>query len=224
MPTLTSKMVNVQRIPGTSRSTRELVLRAATRLARIHGLEHFSIHDVTSQLGVSKSLLYRRYASRTQLVVDLGGEYSATLLRDAAEGGRTTPKGIRCLAGILNMWLHNYVLQEGGCLILSGAIECAGRPDDEVRHAMKLAVNAWRSCLRKQLQDAVDLGEFPSTMRQDVLAFEIFSFVLGIQHDCMFLGEAMSLRASRLVSILERHGAIPSALHRLRTLCAQPDH
>lgn len=197
-----------QRVRATApaRSARENVLRVATGLARARGLENFSITDVTNQLGLSKSMFYERFDTRTELIVEMLIEYSSSLLRDAEAAGRAAPKGIRRLVRILELWLGNYVLQESGCLIVSGTIECAGRPNDAIRNAMMSAVQAWRAYLNEQLRDAAALGEIPGTVDIVQLEFEIYSFVLGMQHDCIFLGEPASFRSEAFAAILNRHG------------------
>lgn len=145
------------RAAAPARSARENVLRVATRLARARGLENFSVTDVTRQLGLSKSMFYERFESRTELIAEMLVEYSSTLLRDAEAAGRAAPKGIRRLVCILEMWLRNYVLREGGCLILSGAIECASRPNDVIRNAMKSA-EGLASLLERAIARCCGLG------------------------------------------------------------------
>ncbi|MNT78396.1 hypothetical protein D3C72_2176290 [compost metagenome] len=73
---------------------------------------------------------------------------------------------------------------------------------------MRFAVDAWRRCLHEQLCDAAAGGEIPGSVDTRQLEFEIYSFVLGIQHDCMFLGEPVSFRSAAFPGILRRHGII----------------
>jgi len=126
---------------------------------------------------------------------------------DAQAAARFLPPGVQRLARMIEVWVQHYVLKHGGCLLLSGSVEYAGVDDDETRVIIVEMVRAWRTLLASQIRDAVQAGELLSDVDEQQMLFEIFSVVLGVQHDCRFLGEAVGFRAAMLYSIFKRHGA-----------------
>lgn len=181
-------------------------MRVTTQLARMHGLSKFSINELSAQLGISKSMVYDRFQSRADLISEVLVEYYSALLRDANDVTRNTPKGIQRLVRIIDMWLGEYVLKDGGCLLLRAASEYCASTDELTGETMRFVVNGWRNCLDVQLRDAVVCGEIPSDVDTRLLGFEIYGFVLGIHHDCIFLGKPVSFRAEAFSKIFSRHG------------------
>lgn len=200
------------------RSARHRFLEVSTELVRSNGLRHLTIGEVSRRVGVAKSTFYIRFSSREELLEAVLHEYLSSLLRDAKAAARFVPRGLQRLVKMIEVWLQHYVLKHGGCLLLSGSVEYAGATDDETRVTIVEMVHAWRALLSAQIHDAIQSGELRSTVDGERMLFEIFSVVLGVQHDCRFLGEPIGFRASMLHSIFERHGVelspgTPALLH-----------
>lgn len=197
------------RPPGSAirRSARHRFLEVGTELVRSNGLRHLTIGEVSRRVGVAKSTFYIRFSSREELLEAVLHEYLSSLLRDAKSAARFVPRGLQRLVRMIEVWIQHYVLKHGGCLLLSGSVEYAGVPDDETRATITEMVRAWRTLLAAQIQDAIQAGELRSCVNHEQILFEIFCVVLGVQHDCRFLGEPVGFRATMLHSIFERHGA-----------------
>lgn len=151
-------------------------------------------------------MVFGRFQSRADLVSEVLLEYYSALLRDAKGITRNTPKGICRLVRIVDMWLGDYVLKDGVCLLLRAAAEYCATIDELIEETMRYVVNGWRNYLDEQLRDAAACGEISANVDIRLLAFEIYGFVLGIQHDCIFLGKSVSYRAEALYKIFARHG------------------
>lgn len=188
-----------------SRSARPIVVAAVIGLARRGGLHSFSISDLGQALGVSKSCVYRHFESRNDIVAEAMLAYGDSLARHATRAAAGAPSGIRRLQRMLDVWLGDYVLNDG-CLILRAGTECASRAEDAVSRSAARAVTAWRGLLASQLEDAVRAGEIGAEVDTQRVVFEIFSFALGLQHDHLFLGDPVEFRQAVLSSILARHG------------------
>lgn len=171
-----------------SRGSRAKVLRAAIGLSRPGGLDSFSMNELGERLGLSKSNLYRHFESRAELLAEAVLAYADALAVDAMTASARAPRGIRRLMLMLDFWLGHYVTQ-GGCLILRAASDYAGRAEDPVSLSIKQAVIAWRSVLTSQLQDAAHSGEICGSIDHQHLHFEIFSFILGIHNNHLFLDD-----------------------------------
>lgn len=189
------------------RSARHRFLEAGTELVRSNGLRHLTIGEVSRRIGVAKSTFYIRFSSREELLEAVLHEYLSSLLRDAQTAARYAPRGLQRLVKMIEVWIQHYVLKNGGCLLLSGTVEYAGVADDETRLTIVEMIRAWRTILAAQIHEAIQMGELGSNVDSEQILFEIFSVVLGVQHDCRFLGEPLGFRVAILHSIFERHGA-----------------
>ncbi|SPA03851.1 hypothetical protein CBM2626_U30014 [Cupriavidus taiwanensis] len=192
---------------GPRKSARHRFLEVATDIVRSNGLRHLTIGELTCRVGVAKSTFYLRFTSREELLEAVLHEYASALLRDANAAARSVSRGLQRLFRMIEVWIQHYVMKQGGCLLLNGSVEYAGTDDDKMRVTMLETVRSWRAKLAAQIHDAVQLGQLRSDVNADQLLFEIFSVVLGVQHDCRFLGEPIGFRFAMLHAILERHGA-----------------
>ncbi|MFC4343809.1 TetR/AcrR family transcriptional regulator [Cupriavidus numazuensis] len=197
------------RPPGSAirRSDRRRFLEVGTALVRSNGLRQLTIGELCGRVGVAKSTFYIRFSSREELLETVLHEYLSSLLRDAKAAARLVPRGVLRLIRMIEVWVQHYVLKHGGCLLLSSSVEYAGVADDKTRVIVVEMVRTWRALLAGQIQDAIQTGELLSNVDDEQLLFEIFSVVLGVQHDCRFLGEPIGFRAAMLYSIFKRHGA-----------------
>ncbi|MGH8785556.1 MAG: TetR/AcrR family transcriptional regulator [Cupriavidus necator] len=200
------------------KSVRHRFLEVGTELVRSNGLRHLTIGEVSRRVGVAKSTFYVHFSSREDLLVAVLHEYSSSLFHDAKAAARFVPRGLHRLVRMIEVWIQHYVIKHGGCLLLSGSVEYAGLADNETRAVMVEMVRSWRTLLAAQIQDAVHLGALSNDLDVEQMLFEIFSLVLGVQHDCRFLGEPIGFRVAMLHAVFERHGAElpPGAPVRLR--------
>ncbi|MDF3882438.1 TetR/AcrR family transcriptional regulator [Cupriavidus basilensis] len=189
------------------KSARHRFLEVGTDIVRSNGIRHLTIGELTRRVGVAKSTFYIRFTSREELLEAVLHEYVSALLHDANTAARFVSRGLQRLVRMIEVWIQHYVMKHGGCLLLNGSVEFAGVGDDSMRVTMLEMARAWRTKLAAQIQDAIQLGELRSDVAADQLLFEIFSVVLGVQHDCRFLGEPIGFRVATLHAILERHGA-----------------
>ena len=196
------------------KSARHRFLEVGTDIVRSNGIRHLTIGELTRRVGVAKSTFYLRFTSREELLEAVLHDYVSALLNDANTAARSASRGLQRLVRMIEVWIQHYVMKQGGCLLLNGSVEYAGTDDDAMRVAMLETVRAWRSRLAAQIQEAVQLGQLRPDVDADQLLFEIFSVVLGVQHDCRFLGEPIGFRIAMLNAVLERHGAeLPPSAH-----------
>ncbi|MCA3183350.1 MULTISPECIES: TetR/AcrR family transcriptional regulator [unclassified Cupriavidus] len=177
----------------------------ATTTMRSRGIRAITVGEITGKLDLARSTFYLRFDSRSHLIEEVLRAYLDRLQSGAAQRVVSAPIGLERLIIVLEYWISDYVAQPGGCLILSGATECATHADDPVRQAVYRVATNWRSYLADQLRDAQVIRQIADTVDIEQLIFEIFSFALGVQHDFAFLGEPVTGLGESFLRILKRN-------------------
>lgn len=86
---------------------RRLILQTAETLFNEHGVHTVSMHQIAKTAGVGQATLYRRYAHKGELCIDLIEDYSEQLMDQISgylEEYKDSPAAER-LAGILDHWI-----------------------------------------------------------------------------------------------------------------------
>jgi AcrR family transcriptional regulator len=178
VPTITEKGV----------TTRELILARAYELAREAGLEGLSIGTVALSAGMSKSGVFAHFGSREQLQLALLDSVGARFVEFVKTPALREPRGLPRLRKITERWCEWSRAHRSGCVLLSAAVEYDGRRDGAIREHVLRQQAGWRDQLRRAIQLAVDAGHLRADTDTTQLAFEIYSLMLGLQHDAGLYG------------------------------------
>jgi AcrR family transcriptional regulator len=154
--------------------SRQAILKGASELATVEGLDGLSIGRLADHIGMSKSGLYAHFGSKQELQLATIDEAQETFDREVVNPALERPEGIaRVLAfseGYLS-YLERHVFP-GGCFFASVAAEVdsrEGRVTDRLRDLMGGGIQ-WLAGL---LREAQARGEVDPGADADQLAFEI---------------------------------------------------
>ena len=160
--------------------SRQVILKGASELATIEGLEGLSIGRLADHIGMSKSGLYAHFGSKEELQLATIDAAQEIFEREVVAPALEQPQGIaQVLAfseGYLS-YLHRHVFP-GGCFFASVAAEVDsrdGRVTDRLRDLMGGGVQ-WLAGL---LREAQARGEVDPAADPDQLAFEIDALLHG---------------------------------------------
>jgi AcrR family transcriptional regulator len=183
-------------------ATRDSIIERAVSIVRKEGFEGLSIGTIAESVGMSKSGVFAHFGSREDLqlaVLDAAAQrFTEQVFLPAIREKRGLPR----LLAIGQRWMKWLRSEQGGCPMVSAAIEYDDRPG-----AIRDRVIFYQTKLRKELSRAIAMAVETKELRADTepeqLAFEIFGVELALHHD------------SRLFSFDEAIARSERALERL---------
>jgi len=178
-------------------ATRETIISRALDIVRSDGFEGISIGGIAQAANMSKSGVFAHFGSREDLqlaVLDAAAQrFTEQVFMPALRERRGLPR----LKAIAERWMKWLRSEQGGCPMVSAAIEYDDRPGpirDRVVH--------YQTRLRKELARAISLAVETGELRADTdpeqLAFEIFGIELVMHHDSRLFGFDETIRRSEL--------------------------
>ena len=183
-------------------ATRDSIIERAVSIVRKEGFEGLSIGTIAESVGMSKSGVFAHFGSREDLqlaVLDAAAQrFTEQVFLPAIREKRGLPR----LLAIGQRWMKWLCSEQGGCPMVSAAIEYDDRPG-----AIRERVIFYQTKLRRELSRAISMAVETKELRSDTdpeqLAFEIFGVELALHHD------------SRLFSFDEAIARSERALERL---------
>ncbi|QJD86670.1 TetR/AcrR family transcriptional regulator [Cohnella herbarum] len=112
---------------------RQLILQTAHELFNEHGVQPVSMHQIAKTAGIGQATLYRRYAHKGDLCLDILDDYSLQLMeqiRDYLENNKQT-SAIERLGGIIDFWIDAIEEKSGLISGLMMAMESKMNCNDE---------------------------------------------------------------------------------------------
>jgi TetR/AcrR family transcriptional repressor of nem operon len=168
--------------PREGKSTREVVIEAATRLIHLQGYQKTSIDDVLSASGVGKGNFYHYFKSKEDLGYSILDRVVEAFLQRALEpcfhdrdGARLAQ--IRCFLGRVRDAQHerNCV---GGCVFGNLAAELSD-VHEGFRARLAGLFSRWRGRLMQALEEAQRRGEVTDACRPDAVAHFLVASLEG---------------------------------------------
>src|SRR3954471_11926841 len=158
-------------------ATRDSIIQRAYQLVRRDGFEGLSIGSVATSVGMSKSGVFAHFGSREDLqlaVLDAAAQrFTEQVFLPAIRERRGLPR----LEAIGRRWMQWLRSEQGGCPMVSAAIEYDDRPG-----VIRERVIFYQTKLRKELARAIAMAIETKELRADTepeqLAFEIFGVEL----------------------------------------------
>jgi len=187
--------------------SRETILRAATSLATVHGLEGLSIGNLAAHIGMSKSGLYAHFGSKQELqlaTVETAREIFASEVLRSIDGVTGPVERLEALAGAFLSHLERRVFP-GGCFFSSVTAELDTQPG-AVRDAVLLVQRSWAALLLRLVSEAQEAGALDPEEDARGLAFEFDAYLLAgnarfvLYDDRAYLAQARRAIARRLAS------------------------
>jgi AcrR family transcriptional regulator len=160
--------------------SRQAILKGASELATIEGLEGLSIGRLADHIGMSKSGLYAHFGSKEELQLATIEAAQEIFDREVVAPALEPPQGIaQVLAyteGYLS-YLERHVFP-GGCFFAAVAAEVDSR-DGPVTDRLRDLMSGGVQWLAGLLREAQERGEVDPAADADQLAFEIDALLHG---------------------------------------------
>jgi AcrR family transcriptional regulator len=162
--------------------TRRLILRRATEIASVDGLEGLSIGRLATELDISKSGLFAHFGSKEELQLATVRAARAIFVEEVVRPALAVPPGAERLWLLCEGWL-SYSRRRvfpGGCFFQAVQAEFGSRPG-RVRDAVADAGIDWGALLEVTAAEAgVD---DPAQLTFEVIAFLEAANVASVLHD-----------------------------------------
>jgi len=168
-------------------ATRELILEHAYEMARREGLEGLSIGSLAQDVGMSKSGVFAHFGSREELQLAVLEAGQLRFLQRVKWPALKLPRGLTRVRAIVANWVDWGREYQSGCVLLTAAGEYDGR-EGPLRDMVIQQQAGWRQEMCRAIGHAVENGELHKDTDAPLLAFEIYSLMLGLHHDAGLFG------------------------------------
>ena len=154
--------------------TRKAILRIASDLASVEGLERLTIGRLADEVGMSKSGLYAHFGSRRALQLATIETALEVVAEEVVRPAMDHPEGLRRLWALCTGFL-TYLEKEvfpGGCFFAAAQAELDACPGP-LRDRVAALGRQWLMRLETEVQVAQERGELRSGVDPAQLAFEL---------------------------------------------------
>jgi AcrR family transcriptional regulator len=170
--------------------SREAILKGASELATIEGLEGLSIGRLADHIGMSKSGLYAHFGSKEEL--QLATIDTAEAIFDEAVVGpmHDAEPGLPATLALSDSFLDHLRRRvfPGGCFFACVSAELQSRPGP-VKERIAAFDARWKARWVQQLDAAKARGELPADEDMDQLFFELDAYLLYAHAAFAFRGD-----------------------------------
>ncbi len=160
--------------------TRDTLLRAATSLAAVDGLDSLSISHLAAVLGMSKSGVRAYFGSKQELQLATVAEAARIFDEEVVRPALAAPVGLGQLTAVCEAFFEHLERQTfpGGCFMASAALEMSTRPGP-VRDLIAAFQARFGELIRGFAATALARNELPAGEDPDRLAFELNGIMLA---------------------------------------------
>ena len=176
--------------------TRQAILSRAFQLATVVGVSGVSIGRLAEEMGLSKSGIFAHFGSKEALEVAVVEEASRQFVQEVMVPALRHPRGEPRLRALFDRWV-TWGQRPGGCFFVGASTELDDRPGPP-RDALVRALKDWVDELAKAVRIAISEGHFRPDVDPEQLAFELYSFMLGVHTFHRFLREPTALDRARV--------------------------
>jgi AcrR family transcriptional regulator len=178
--------------------THRAILRGATELATIEGLEGLSIARLADHIGMSKAGLYAHFGSKEELQLATIEEAEAIFAREVTMPALERPEGVAQALALCEEFL-SYLDRRvfpGGCFFASAVAELDTR-DGRVKNKLRDFSMGWMRDLTGRIRVAQRLGEIDPREDAEQLAFELDSLLHGANAGFVMFDDPVALERAR---------------------------
>jgi AcrR family transcriptional regulator len=189
--------------------SRQAILRGATELATLEGLDGLSIAGLAAHIGMSKSGLYAHFGSKEELQLATVEEAEAIFEREVIRPTLGHPEGLAQVLAFSDAYL-SYLERRvfpGGCFFAAAGAEFAAR-DGRVKDRLRDLAAAGVQGLAETIRQAQAHGEVDRDADPHQLAFEIDALLHGANAHFVLFSDAEPLERAR-TAIRDRLGGQP---------------
>jgi AcrR family transcriptional regulator len=160
--------------------TRGAILRAATSLATVDGLEGLSIGHLAAAIGISKSGLYAHFGSKQELQLATVEEARRIFAEEVVQPALAAPPGLAQLVAVCEAFF-DYLQRRtfpGGCFFAAAALEMGTRPGPVKEHIAAFQ-SEFVALIQGFAATAIEQHELPASDDPGRLAFELNGIILA---------------------------------------------
>lgn len=174
--------------------TREVILDAASRLARTVGLGGMTIGTLAANTDLSKSGLYAHFKSKESLQLQVLEHAKGRFVTEVIVPALAAPRGEPRVRALFERKVR-WNAQPGGCIFTAAAIELDDQPGP-VRDRVVRDQRDWLDTLAEVFRSGLTEGHFRADADPEQFAFELDGVMLSY-HTCKRLlgDEAAEARA-----------------------------
>ena len=186
--------------------SRQAILKGATELATIDGLDGLSIARLAAHIGMSKSGLFAHFGSKEELQLATVQAAQEIYDREVTRPALEQPEGLARVLAMADSYL-SYLdrgVFPGGCFFAAAAAEVDSR-EGPVKDKVRDFLGAWRDDVIKQLRRAQEQDELSADRDAEQLAFEIDAFLAAANEGMQLFGDRKAVDRAR-TGIRERLG------------------
>jgi AcrR family transcriptional regulator len=161
------------------RETRAQILRTAMDTASVKGLSGLSIGDLATQLGMSKSGLFRHFGAKEQLQLATVDAALGVFEREVATPAMTASPGLDRLRTLMSAWV-GYIERDvfpGGCFFAAASADVDSQPGP-VRDRIAAIGRAALDAIMTEIQAAQGLTQLRDDVDARQLAFELHAYAM----------------------------------------------
>jgi AcrR family transcriptional regulator len=175
--------------------TRAAILARAVDLASAEGLEGLTIGRLSSEIGMSKSGLFRHFGSKEELQLATIDEAARIFVDAVVAPALELEEGEERLRALVDLYIGHLEQQvfSGGCFWGAAQTEFDDRPGP-VRDAIAGAVDAWTAGIAREARIA-------GADDPDQLAFELVSVASGANARYRLLGDEVAFARARTAAV-----------------------
>jgi len=178
--------------------SRQAILKAATELATVEGLDGLSIARLAEHAGMSKSGLFAHFKSKEDLQLATIDAAAEIFEREVTQPGMAAPPGVariesQCEAFL--SYLGRGVIRRG-CFFIAAAAEFDAKPGP-VKDHLRVVYAKLLAGLTHVVRDARTMGEIAATEDVDQLTFELDALLLGANFAYVFFDDPAALARAR---------------------------
>ncbi|MHA7133498.1 TetR/AcrR family transcriptional regulator [Oerskovia turbata] len=200
-------------------ASRQAILRSATDLASVEGLDGLTIGRLAETSGRSKSSVATLFHGKEGLQVATIAAAREIFVARIVDPARARPRGLHRLVALLRGALDYSQgrVFTGGCFFAATAADVDSKPGP-VNDALRTALKDWYGYVEAQARAAIDAGELdlrPELAPQ--LEFELLALYEAANSRSLLLGgdRPYALAAASMRERLAAAGADPAALEPL---------
>jgi AcrR family transcriptional regulator len=178
--------------------TRAAILRRATELATVDGLEGLSIGHLAAATEISKSGVYAHFGSKEELQLATIETARETFLNEVLHPALAAPKGLARLRAACEAFLSHVERRvfPGGCFFATAAAE-VGTGDGPVRDAVAEQQRHWLDLLENLVREAQKREEVDRDEDPTQLAFELNALLVAANTSFILQGDPGALERAR---------------------------
>jgi AcrR family transcriptional regulator len=180
--------------------SRRAILRAATSLATVAGLEGLSIGNFAAAIGMSKSGLYADFGSKQELQLATVEKAGRVFDEEVVQPALAAPPGRAQLLAFCDAFFDHLQRRTfpGGCFFAGAALEMGTRPGP-VKERIVVFQAGFAALLRQFAATARERQEIPADEDPARLAFELNGIILAADTNFVLYDDPRGLDLARQV-------------------------